>query len=157
MELPMSTRERIIEILEPITLKMGLDLENVEIKSAGKHSIVQVSIDKDGGINLDEVAQISNQISEALDSQDVLGEKPYTLEVGSPGIDRALTHPRHWRRNKGRLVKINFGSNSEIGRIIDSDDEKVSLEVKGKNRSINFDKIDKAFIQVEFNPKKSNK
>ena len=153
----MSTREQIMQILEPIASNMGLDLEDVEIKSAGKHSIVQVSIDKDGGINLDEVAQISNQISEALDAKDVLGEKPYTLEVGSPGIDRALTLPRHWRRNNGRLVKINFGSNSEIGRIIESDDEKVSLEVKGKSRSINFDKIDKAFIQVEFNPKKSSK
>ena len=153
----MSTREQILQILEPIASNMGLDLEDVEIKSAGKHSIVQVSIDKDGGINLDEVAQISNQISEALDAKDVLGEKPYTLEVGSPGIDRALTLPRHWRRNNGRLVKINFGSNSEIGRIIESDEEKVSLEVKGKTRSINFDKIDKAYIQVEFNPKKSSK
>ena len=153
----MSTREQILQILEPIASNMGLDLEDVEIKSAGKHSIVQVSIDKDGGINLDEVAQISNQISEALDAKDILGEKPYTLEVGSPGIDRALTLPRHWRRNNGRLVKINFGSNSEIGRIIESDDEKVSLEVKGKTRSINFDKIDKAYIQVEFNPKKSSK
>jgi ribosome maturation factor RimP len=152
-----STREQILQILEPIASNMGLDLEDVEIKSAGKHSIVQVSIDKDGGINLDEVAQISNQISEALDAKDVLGEKPYTLEVGSPGIDRALTLPRHWRRNNGRLVKINFGSNSEIGRIIESDEEKVSLEIKGKTRSINFDKIDKAFIQVEFNPKKSSK
>jgi len=153
----MSTREQILQILEPIASNMGLDLEDVEIKSAGKHSIVQVSIDKDGGINLDEVAQISNQISEALDAKEVLGEKPYTLEVGSPGIDRALTLPRHWRRNNGRLVKINFGSNSEIGRIIESDEEKVSLEVKGKTRSINFDKIDKAFIQIEFNPKKSSK
>jgi ribosome maturation factor RimP len=152
-----STREQILQILEPIASNMGLDLEDVEIKSAGKHSIVQVSIDKDGGINLDEVAQISNQISEALDAKDILGEKPYTLEVGSPGIDRALTLPRHWRRNNGRLVKINFGSNTEIGRILESDDEKVSLEVKGKTRSINFDKIDKAFVQVEFNPKKSSK
>lgn len=153
----MSTREQILQILEPIASNMGLDLEDVEIKSAGKHSIVQVSIDKDGGINLDEVAQISNQISEALDAKDILGEKPYTLEVGSPGIERALTLPRHWRRNNGRLVKINFGSNTEIGRIMESDDEKVSLEVKGKTRSINFDKIDKAFVQVEFNPKKSSK
>ena len=153
----MSTREQILQILEPIASNLGLDLEDLEIKSAGKHSIVQVSIDKDGGINLDEVAQISNQISEALDAKNILGERPYTLEVGSPGIDRALTLPRHWRRNNGRLVKINFGSNSEIGRILESDDEKVSLEVKGKTRLINFDKIDKAFIQVEFNPKKSSK
>jgi len=153
----MSTREQILQILEPIATNMGLDLEDVEIKSAGKNSIVQVSIDKDGGINLDEVAQISNKISEALDAQNVLGEKPYTLEVGSPGIDKALTHPRHWRRNNGRLVKINFGSNSEVGRIVESDDEKVSIEVKGKTRSILFDKIDKAFIQIEFNPKKSSK
>ena len=44
-------REQILQILEPIASNMGLDLEDVEIKSAGKHSIVQVSIDKDGGIN----------------------------------------------------------------------------------------------------------
>ena len=128
----MSTREQILQILEPITSNLGLDLEDVEIKSAGKHSIVQISVDKDGGITLDEVAHISNEISEILDTKEILGEKPYTLEVGSPGIDRALTHPRHWRRNIGRLVKINSGSNSEIGRIIKSDDEKVTLEIKSK-------------------------
>ena len=153
----MSTREQILQILEPITSNLGLDLEDVEIKSAGKHSIVQISVDKDGGITLDEVAHISNEISEILDTKEILGEKPYTLEVGSPGIDRALTHPRHWRRNIGRLVKINFGSNSEIGRIIQSDDEKVTLEIKGKSRVIFFNKIDKAFIQVEFNSKKRSK
>ena len=153
----MSTREQILQILEPITSNLGLDLEDVEIKSAGKHSIVQISVDKDGGITLDEVAHISNEISEILDTKEILGEKPYTLEVGSPGIDRALTHPRHWRRNIGRLVKINFGSNSEIGRIIQSDDEKVTLEIKSKSRVIFFNKIDKAFIQVEFNCKKSSK
>ena len=144
----MSTREQILQILEPITSNLGLDLEDVEIKSAGKHYIVQISVDKDGGITLDEVAHISNEISEILDTKEILGEKPYTLEVGSPGIDRALTHPRHWRRNIGRLVKINFGSNSEIGRIIQSDDEKVTLEIKSKSRVIFFNKIDKAFIQV---------
>ena len=153
----MSTREQILQILEPITSNLGLDLEDVEIKSAGKHSIVQISVDKDGGITLDEVAHISNEISEILDTKEILGEKPYTLEVGSPGIDRALTHPRHWRRNIGRLVKINFGSNSEIGRIIQSDDEKVTLEIKSKSRVIFFNKIDKAFIKVEFNSKKSSK
>jgi ribosome maturation factor RimP len=153
----MSTREQILQILEPIVKNLGLDLEDVEIKSAGKNSIVQVFVDKDGGINLDEVAQISNQISEVLDQKELLGDKPYTLEVGSPGVDRPLTKPRHWRRNNGRLVKINFGSNSEVGRIIESDEEQVVLEVKGKSRTLIFEKIDKAFIQVEFNPKKSSK
>jgi ribosome maturation factor RimP len=153
----MSTREQILQILEPIAKNLGLDLEDVEIKSAGKNSIVQVFVDKDGGINLDEVAQISNQISEVLDQKELLGDKPYTLEVGSPGVDRPLTKPRHWRRNNGRLVKINFGSNSEVGRIIESDEEQVVLEVKGKSRTLIFEKIDKAFIQVEFNPKKSSK
>jgi ribosome maturation factor RimP len=146
-----------LQILEPIAKNLGLDLEDVEIKSAGKNSIVQVFVDKDGGINLDEVAQISNQISEVLDQKELLGDKPYTLEVGSPGVDRPLTKPRHWRRNNGRLVKINFGSNSEVGRIIESDEEQVVLEVKGKSRTLIFEKIDKAFIQVEFNPKKSSK
>ena len=154
----MSTREQILQILEPIASNMGLDLEDVEIKSAGKHSIVQVSIDKDGGINLDEVAQISNQISEALDAKDVLGEKPYTLEVGSPGIDRALTLPRHWTKNLTRIVKVVLNDETEVsGRLTEFDENRAILieNIKGrmKTHEVSFADIKRANVEIEFNRK----
>jgi len=153
----MSSREHILQLIEPVVASFGLDLEDVEIKQAGKHSIVQIFVDKDGGIDLDQVAQVSSKISETLDEKEAMGERAYTLDVGSPGIDRPLVLERHWRRNIGRLVKINSGSNSDIGRIISINDDQVVVDVKGKERVFSLDKIDNAFIQIEFNPKKRDK
>ena len=66
-------------------------------------------VDKDGGVSLDEVAEVSQAVSATLDlpaADAVLGAAPYVLEVSSPGIDRPLVHPRHWRRAVGRLVRV---------------------------------------------------
>ena len=101
------TRERLVEglITDPL-LPMGLDLEAVELTPAGKRRVLRVAVDKDGGVTLDDVAEATKEVSRLLDDSDVMGEQPYTLEVTSPGIDRPLTLPRHWRRNEGRLVKV---------------------------------------------------
>ena len=72
---------------------------------AGRRSVVRVIVDSDGGVDLDAVADVSKAVSDALDEADPLGEQPYVLEVTSPGVDRPLTEPRHWRRNIGRKVK----------------------------------------------------
>ena len=85
---------------------MGLDLEAVELTPAGRRRVLRVAVDKDGGVTLDDVAEATKEVSRLLDASDVMGEQPYTLEVTSPGIDRPLTLPRHWRRNAGRLVKV---------------------------------------------------
>ena len=63
-------------------------------------------VDSDQGVSLDDAAAISRQLSAALDSAPVMGDFPYTLEVSSPGVDRPLTDPRHWRRSVGRLVQV---------------------------------------------------
>ena len=76
----------------------------------GRRYVVRVTIDRDGGVPLDDVADIARAISAALDEAEsasgefIAGE--YQLEVSSPGVDRPLTLPRHWRRNIGRLVKV---------------------------------------------------
>ena len=117
------------------------------------NSIVQILLDKDSGINLDEVAEVSNKISIILDEKNLMGNKPYTLDVGSPGIDRPLTQIRHWHKNMGRLVKINFGSNEKIGRIEKVEENEITLNIKGKSQVFNLSQIDKAIIQIEFNQK----
>jgi ribosome maturation factor RimP len=83
-----------------------------------------------------------------------MGEMPFTLEVTTPGIDRPLTLERHWRKNIGRLVKITPKVGEKyIGRISEITDEKVTLEVKGKESELLLKDISRAQIEVEFNRK----
>ncbi len=146
----MSSNDRVAELVAPILNSRAIDLEDVLIKPAGRRSIVQILIDKDGGVDLDLVASISREISEALDSTDVLGNNPYTLDVGSPGIDRPLTLPRHWRRNLNRLVEIETLDGELIeGRILSNTETEVSL--KDIDQVISFSNIKRAQVQIEFN------
>jgi ribosome maturation factor RimP len=89
-----------------------------------------VVVDADGGISLDDVATVSRTVSAALDDSAVMGAGPYVLEVTSPGVDRPLTEPRHWRRAAGRLVRASLTSGGQIeGRVVTADEEAVVIDV----------------------------
>ena len=149
-------RERIESEIEGPLTTLDLDVEAVEITPAGKRRILRIAVDKDGGVTLDDVADATRQISSILDESDAMGEQPYTLEVTSPGTDRPLTHPRHWRRNQGRLVKATLADGRTVtGRITDSDDTRAVLDVDGNRDEIAFVDVKKAKIQIEFNRKES--
>src|SRR5439155_892857 len=74
--------------------------------SARRRRLLRVVVDADGGVDLDNIALVSREASARLDDTGAMGEAPYTLEVSSPGVDRPLTQPRHWRRAVGRLVRV---------------------------------------------------
>ncbi|MFM1825949.1 MAG: hypothetical protein RLZZ37_584 [Actinomycetota bacterium] len=150
----MMTREDIFDKISPLVHKFNFELEDVILKSAGKNTIVQVLVDKDSGISLDEVANLSTKLSEFFDENSLMGNMTYTLDVGSPGIDRPLTKLRHWRKNLDRLVKIQSKSNVFEGRIQKVEELEVQIQIKGKLQSFKYTDIDKAIVQVEFNPKK---
>ena len=148
------TRDRLSSVLTDPLLAVGLDLEAVEITPAGKRKLLRVAVDKDGGVSLDEIAEATKEVSRLLDETDVMGDRPYLLEVSSPGIDRPLTLPRHWRRNQSRLVKVTTRANETLtGRITEAGDDAAVLDVNGKTRSIAYDDVAKARVQVEFNRK----
>lgn len=150
------TRDRLSGVLTAPLLALGLDLEAIEVTPAGKRRLLRVAVDKDGGVSLDEIAAATKQVSQLLDETDVMGDKPYLLEVSSPGIDRPLTLPRHWRRNASRLVKLTTSANETVtGRITEAGDESVVLDVNGKTRSIAYADVTKARVQVEFNRKEA--
>jgi ribosome maturation factor RimP len=131
---------------------LGLDLEAVELTPAGNRRVLRVAVDKDGGVTMDDVATATKEISAKLDDSDVLGQQPYTLEVTSRGVDRALTLPRHWRRNADRLVRVELVAGDEItGRIGASDQEGVTLDVDGVERTIAYLDVARAKVQIEFN------
>ena len=147
-----ATRDRIeTELIDPLSA-LGLDVEAVEITPAGKRRVLRVAVDKDGGVNLDDIAEATREVSSTLDASDVMGEHPYTLEVTSRGVDRPLTLPRHWRRNATRLVKVTLVEGGEVeGRIGSSNDDTVTLDVDGSDREVAYADIAKARVQIEFN------
>jgi ribosome maturation factor RimP len=150
-DIPGDIQGRLAGLLaEPIEA-LGLDLEAVDLSRAGKRSVLRVAVDKDGGVDLDDVAAATAEVSRLLDESDVMGGGSYTLEVSSPGVDRPLTLPRHWRRNATRLVKATLVGGDEVtGRIVAADDDGADLDVDGERRNIAFDDVSKARIQIEF-------
>ncbi len=130
---------------------LGLDLEAVELTPAGKRRVLRVAVDRDGGVSMDDVAEATREVSRLLDASDVMGEQPYTLEVTSRGVDRPLTLPRHWRRNRGRLVKVTLADDTVTGRLTTSDDEAATLDVSGEEHRVGYDEVVRALVQIEFN------
>ena len=150
------TRDRLAGVLTDPLAAVGLDVEAIELTPAGRRRLLRVAVDKDGGVTLDDIADATKEVSRVLDSSDVMGEQSYTLEVTSPGTDRPLTLPRHWRRNQGRLVKVVLGDGRAVtGRITASDDARVLLDVDGGTEELAYDDVSKAKVQIEFNRKES--
>ena len=142
--------------ITPAIAELGLDLETCQIKLVGRRKLVKIVVDGDNGVTLDTVADVSRAVDELIESSGVLGGADWTLEVTSPGIDRPLTLPRHWRRNVGRLVLAHFTDGREAtGRIMEFDEATgaLVLQVKGANRRFNTADVAKALVQVEFNRK----
>jgi ribosome maturation factor RimP len=128
----------------------GFELEELEVQRAGRRSLVKVVVDADSGIDLDEVADVSRTVAQVLDDHDHVLGGPYTLEVTSPGTDRPLTKPRHWRRNRLRLVKVRTAEETFTGRVGDADEDGVQLLVAGQLRRQPFETVSHAVVEVEF-------
>lgn len=144
-------------LLEPTVVGLGLDLEAVESVVTGRRRRVSVIVDRDGGVDLDGIAAVSKAVSGALDVGDVMGEDPYTLEVTSPGVDRPLVQPRHWRRNLGRLVVAVRRDGSQVeGRIASVDDDAVVVlpdsapGEEGGGVRVAWVDLDRGLVQIEF-------
>ena len=140
------SRERVRAALEPVVAAAGFDLEDVTVSVAGRRSVIRVIVDRDGGLDMDAVAAVSRLVSGTLDASDVTGETPYTLEVTSPGVDRPLTEPRHWRRAAGRLVV----AGDVRGRVITADDAGVTLLVDDTERVVPYADLPAGHVQIEF-------
>ncbi|MFF9057111.1 ribosome maturation factor RimP [Streptomyces sp. NPDC101213] len=152
--------ERLRELLEPLVTSQGLDLEEITVDSVGRKRVLSVVVDSDTGADLDRIADVSRALSAKLDETDAMGEGEYTLEVGTPGAERALTEHRHYVRATDRLVKFRLHEGGEVlARILGVDDDGLDVEVPGvkgrraTTRRLAFGDIDQARVQVEFNRK----
>jgi ribosome maturation factor RimP len=146
--------ERLREVVRPVVEAAGYDLEDLRVSRAGRRSLVRVTVDADRGVNLDGIATVSRAVSAALDAAEASGDElvpgEYQLEVGSPGVDRPLTEPRHWRRSVGRLVKVRAGERQLAGRVVAAGAEGVSLDVDGDVQNIAYGQLGPGRVQIEF-------
>jgi ribosome maturation factor RimP len=153
-------------LLEPVIVAAGLDLEAVRVSPAGRRRLLRLVVDADGGVGLDQIAEVSREVSARLDASDAMGDIPYTLEVSSPGVDRPLTEPRHWRRAQGRLVSVALTATDDgasaaaaaaarpaptvQGRVLVADDTGVTLDVDGHRAEFDYTELGPGRVQVEF-------
>ncbi len=158
--------ERLGRLLAPVISAAGMDLESVRVVKAGRRRLLRVVVDADGGPSLDDIALLSRSLSKQLDNSEVMGDAAYTLEVSSPGVDRPLTEPRHWRRAAGRLVRApltkepgqpcasagpgSAAPGSVQGRVVTADEAGVTLDIDGQRRTFGYPELGPGQVQVEF-------
>jgi ribosome maturation factor RimP len=162
--------EQLTRLLQPVVTAAGMDLENIRITATGRRRLLRVTVDADNGVSLDDITLISRTLSAELDAIGAMGETPYTLEVSSPGADRPLTEPRHWRRAAGRLVRAPLRTRSQSatetaghartagpartrtveGRVLAATEDAVTLDVAGERREFGYAELGPGKILLEF-------
>jgi ribosome maturation factor RimP len=100
-----TTAEKAQRLLLPVLEQLGFELVELEFKREGRDWFLRLFIDKEGGVTLDDCAEVSREVDALLDVEDLI-DTAYRLEVSSPGIDRPLKKPQDYERFKGHLVKV---------------------------------------------------
>ena len=130
----------------------GVEVFDIELLGKGK-LLLRISIDKEGGVTLDDCETFSKSLGALLDVEDVI-HRSYTLEVSSPGLDRPLRTLAEFEKNKGKLARIvtieKIGNrNFLVGRIAGVNDGIVTLLLDDRDVDIPYDKIAKARLEIE--------
>ena len=111
--------------VEPVVAALGLELYDVEVACSGRSTVVRVLVDREGGVDIDTVGAAAERISPVLDDAPLARvlSGPYALEVSSPGLERPLRRPDHFRRALGSRVSVKVPGRRVRGVLVDADDE----------------------------------
>jgi ribosome maturation factor RimP len=155
-----NTLEQVRSVAARVASGRGFELVDVELKRAGGGQFVRLFVDKPGGIGLDELQSVSQEVSAILDAEDPITGR-YTLEVSSPGLDRPLRTEADYRRFVGRRARLSSyepieGRRHWTGRIVACEQGVVTLDLEqeGVGARIPFEKVSHGRLEVEF-PKKA--
>ena len=138
--------KKIEEILAPLLEERRMVLVDLELKGAGRRYVLRIFVDKEGGISVNDCADLSEELSYILDVEDPV-PGPYILEVSSPGLDRVLKKERELKWARGKKVRILTESGEEKGRLEDVQEETLTLDKDGKEIKVNRKDIKK--IQLD--------
>ncbi len=134
------TSEELKDLLEPSVEALGYELIELELRTGGRNGLMRLFIDAPEGIGLDDCESVSRQVSTVLDVEDPIPGN-YTLEVSSPGLDRALTKPAHFQRFTGEDVRIKLrapvdGRRNFRGALRAADEDSIEVEVDGQSHTL---------------------
>jgi len=123
----------VAEVVEPVVRALGLDLYDVEVAGSGRAKVVRVLVDRDGGVDLDAVGEAAQRISPVLDGERMsrVLPGPYALEVSSPGIERKLRRPEHFRGAIGSTVSVKTPGRRVRGVLVTADDDAFVVRLDG--------------------------
>jgi len=150
---------RMTEIAGPLVASLGMELVDLEYKREGRAMVLRLLVDREGGVTLDDCANVSRELSEILDVEDFI-QGHYTLEVSSPGLNRPLKKEADYERYRGRLVKIrtfellpdDAGNPRKTftGELMALENGVVRLRLsEGQTAGIPLDKVAKANLEYE--------
>ena len=152
-------KQRISNLAQQVAEDQELEIFDVELLGKGK-LLLRVTVDKVGGVTLDDCERYSRKLGAFLDIENPLSQS-YTLEVTSPGMDRPLRGIHDFEKNKGRLVRIITSEKVEnqnffIGRIIDLSGDTITVHVNDREINIPFHIITKAQLEIELTCQKNS-
>ena len=148
--------EKIEEFLTPIVEELGYEIVEVEFAKKYNGDNLTVFIDKPGGgININDCETVHNAIDEPLDELNPTNDKPYTLNVSRPGIDRPIVTDKDYNRNIGEVLEVKLFEAIQkkklfVGTLINFSAETVTLDMDGKELEIERKKIAKATKYINF-------
>jgi ribosome maturation factor RimP len=152
--------ERVTRLLEPVLVRDGYELVEVEWTRAGGRWTLRLFIDRAAGVGIDDCQTVSRTVEPILDVEDFIGPA-YDLEVSSPGLDRPLRKPEHFARYAGQPVVVKaFGPLAETaqgsparkswtGLLRGFEDGHVKVDVDGTLHRIPHDRIAKAHLEYD--------
>ncbi len=141
-------------LAEPIADSLGLELVDIEYLKEGGSWFLRVYIDKPEGITHDDCQALSQRLSELLDEKDPVPNS-YILEVSSPGIERPLKKPGDFERFKGYKIRASTfspveGQKEFVGDLEGLVDDKVVLNVKGREYALPLESVAKVRLEADF-------
>ncbi|KTD04081.1 Ribosome maturation factor RimP [Legionella geestiana] len=145
-------QDKVEQLISPAIADMGYELWGCEYLSQGRHSLLRIYIDREGGITIDDCERVSRQVGALLDVEDpITGE--YTLEVSSPGIPRPLLNWKHFSRYIGQEAQLKLhkpwcGKRNITGIIRSADPDAVLLSVDDTEQAFPVSTIVKAYLTV---------
>ena len=149
-----TVKEKLYELITPVVVGLGYELVGVEYLAQGKHSLLRVYIDTEGGITLEHCEQVSRQLSALFDVEDPLNGQ-YNLEVSSPGLERPLFIKEHYVRFSGSRIFVRLaiplnGRRKFEGLLTGVEDDEVVLKIDDEVFNLPLIQIEKAHIVPEF-------
>lgn len=146
-----ATIARIWELAGPLAETRGLEIIDIELRREGSRGgrVLRLYLDREGGPNMDELSQVSRDLSAQLDEHGDVIEGAYTLEVSSPGINRPLKLPGHFQRFIGKRVRVRTrepiqGRRSFLGPLLEVSTERIAVNQDGVRLEIPFAMIEKS-------------